>query len=928
MKTTPSLTTRRLRVAVMAAAAAFTLAACGGGGGGGDSPAAPPVAPPASAPAETLFVPANAWTGTPPANAQMVTPDEFRRRQVAGELVLVTSATQDAQRTAHQAHVAAERAFLESQSDLSDAVKALLAQAAAATDLEADAVATLPDGRTVALNSLGTAIENAAADHRRARDPALALAAYELSYTLLGDALKAELPAPTTLAGATLAQIRQASQQMEVALATLPDIDNTRLDPSAPPAPTETQGSLRRALDFRPGNGVDNDGPCTPSGYARRYHFPLRNFVSPVKNQGERGLCWAFAAIAAVESRDQVQLGTTPDLSEQFLANRVKLLWAPNDFLDGGSAAFALNTAEDRFQRLPFETAWTYNPARGRPANAFDSGVNGTLASYSGACNDYTGTCSPSAHQSEGACTEVQAVTFCSFVIQSFPDAGLRGSRVLPVWASGQSWNVAIFRAHLAAGRSLIGVFPIYEGFSAAPKDGPTRGIVSNYLRQMRDKKGKLVDGSSGDHLAQIVGFISNEQLSLPGGPPSTVGGGGYFILRNSWGCNAGDAGYYYVPADYVRDNFYSLDVLDMLPNRSARWAADQVAPGGTAGLSMNLRDNAAVGLRVRADLAGEILVNHPVANYARLTVTSDRDGLLYDGQWLVNAPVGGSLFANSLPVNFQTEGPRQVTLVAHYGSQTVTTTKTVTALNSQPILSFEPGDKPQQNENFVVNVLATDLNEADPATMCAAMTWQVTAPDAIVSGSGCSRVIRFGATGIRPVSVGTRDTEGLTASATGNFEVLPPPVNPYPRIGSFGVLSRDALLIENKPFGCLSNTVANNAVIDLRQLGCKTNILGPDLSRYVGQVAVENPAGEVLSYDWTYTDYYPNGTTSPRGGTARTTTPNVEINRFLYVGLDGAPASAFRCTLDVRVNAPEASRSKTLRVWSGQCINVEVGPR
>jgi hypothetical protein len=919
------LSTRRAKVAALAVAATFTLSACGGGG---DSAAPSP--PPPTPPPETLFVPANAWTGAVPAGAQTVTPDEFRRRQMAGELVLVTSATQDAQRSAHSAHVAAERAFLESQPDLSDAVKALLAQAAAATDLEADAFATLPGGRQVALNSLGTAIENAAADHRRARDPALALAAYELSYTLLSDALKAQLPAPATLAGATLAQIRQASQQMEAALATQTDIDNTRLDPSAPPAPAETQGSLRRALDFNPGNGVDNNGPCTPSGYARRYHFPLRNFVSPVKDQGERGLCWAFAAIAAVESRDQVQLGTTPDLSEQFLANRVKLLWEPNNFLDGGSAAFALNTAEDRFQRLPVETTWTYNPAVGRPDNAFDSGVVGTPASYSGACKleNYNGTCSETAHQSEGVCTSVQVGTFCSFVIQSFPDAGLRGSRVLPVWASGQSWNVGIFRAHLAAGRSLIGVFPIYEGFSAVPTVGPTRGIVSSYLRQMRDKKGKLVDGSSGDHLAQIVGFVSNEQLSLPGGPPSTVGGGGYFILRNSWGCTVGDAGYYYVPADYVRDNFYSLDVLDMLPNRSARWAADQVAPGGTAGLSVNLRDNAAVGLRVRGDLAGDIVVNHPVANYARMTVTSDRDGLLYDGQWLVNAPVGGSLFANSLPVNFQTEGPRQVTLVAHYGSQTVTTTKTVTALNSTPVITFEPGDKPQQNENAVVNALVTDLNEADPTAMCTAMTWQVAAPDTIVSGSGCSRVIRFGAAGIRQVSVGTRDTEGLTASATGSFEVLPPPVNPYPRIGSFGVLSRDALLIENQPFGCISHTVANNAVIDLRQLGCKTNILGPDLSRYFGQLVVENPAGEALSYDWTYTDYYPNGTATPRSGTARTTTPNVEVNRFLYVGLDGAPAFAFRCTIDVRVNAPEASRSKTLRVWSGQCINVEVGPR
>jgi len=916
---------------VRKAVAVLLVLGLGACGGGGDSPAVPPIAPPASAPAETLFVPANTWSGGMPTNAQQVDADEFRRRQAAGELVLVTAGTGPAQRAAHQAHVAAELAFLESQADLGDVVKALLAQAAAASDLDADAVVTLPNGRALALNSLGTAIENAAADLRRARDPALALAAYELSYTPLDDALKAQMLAPATLAGATLEQIRQAAQQMEAALATLPDIDNTRLDPGAPttpPTPTSTHKPDSRALVFRAGNGRDNNGPCLqPTGYARRYYFPLRNFVSPVKDQGERGLCWAFAAIGAVESRDQVQLGTTPDLSEQFLANRVKLLWAPNDWFDGGSAAFALNTAEDHFQRLPFEPAWTYNPSPGRPDNAFDSGVVGTPASYFGACNDYSGSCWPVAHQSDMVCTTLQGDIFCSYEVHSFPDApgaGVRGSRVLPVWLNGQPFDDRIMRAHLAAGRSLIGSFPVYEGLRAAPA-----GIVSTYLRQAMDKKtGKLVDGSYGDHLAQIVGFVSNEQLSLPGGPPSTVGGGGYFILRNSWGCDAGDAGYFYLPASYVRDNFYSLEVLDMLPNRSTRWNADQAVPGGTAGLSVNLRANAAVGLRVHADLAGEIVVNHPVANYARLTVTSDRDGLLFDGQWLVNAPVGGSLFANSLPVTLQTEGPRQVTVVARYGSQQVTATRELVVLNSAPIIRFEDSGRPQQNENAVVSTVVSDINEADSASLCAAMTWQVTAPDAIVSGTGCSRVIRFGATGMRQVSVATRDTEGLPASASGGFDVLPPPVNPYPRVSSFGVFSRDTVNIGNLGTGCTANAVADSALIDLRQLGCKLSILGADPSRFFSQVAIENPASEALSYDWTYNDYYPNGDLTPRSGTLRTTTPTMELNRFLHVGLDGALASAFRCTVDVRVNAPEASRSKSLRVWSGQCINVELGPR
>ena len=31
-----------------------------------------------------------------------------------------------------------------------------------------------------------------------------------------------------------------------------------------------------------------------------RYWFPLKYFISPVKNQGGRGTCWAFTAISAM----------------------------------------------------------------------------------------------------------------------------------------------------------------------------------------------------------------------------------------------------------------------------------------------------------------------------------------------------------------------------------------------------------------------------------------------------------------------------------------------------------------------------------------------------------------------------------------------------------------------------------------------------
>jgi hypothetical protein len=53
-------------------------------------------------------------------------------------------------------------------------------------------------------------------------------------------------------------------------------------------------------------------------------------------------------------------------------------------------------------------------------------------------------------------------------------------------------------------------------------------------------------------------------------------------------------------------------------------------------------------------------------------------------------------------------------------------------------------------------------------------------------------------------------------------------------------------------------------------------------------------------------------------------TVPFNDFGAVVFGGLN-APNP---CTLDVRVNAPDPSRSKSLRVWSGQCINVENAPR
>ena len=69
---------------------------------------------------------------------------------------------------------------------------------------------------------------------------------------------------------------------------------------------------------------------------------------------------------------------------------------------------------------------------------------------------------------------------------------------------------------------------------------------------------GSLVDG----HSVVLVGYAQHSQLP----------GGGYFILRNSWG-NTGDNGYGYLSFDYVRK--YANDLVAYIPAEQA--AADVV---------------------------------------------------------------------------------------------------------------------------------------------------------------------------------------------------------------------------------------------------------------------------------------------------------------------------------------------------------------
>ncbi|WP_337868625.1 C1 family peptidase [Meiothermus sp.] len=838
-----------------------------------------------------LFSETNAWKEGIPADAQMVSPDEFQKGIASGELVLSSTATVAATKQAREKQYQNDKTTLNNISNKDPNIKALLDEAATTPNFEGDRPVSGPGGQEVVLFGLGTQLRNANESYKLSQSVDNALDDYTLSYALLPDDLKPQAPTPDSLKGKSLVEVRAALELLNNLLGSRPlSLKTARL---------ESGGGIQPQA-INPGNGSDQDANCAaPTGLVARYWFPLKNFISPIKNQAKRGTCWAFTAIGAVESRERVQNNNPANLSEQFLINKVKQDWDSDDYSDGYWSEKALGTAVDRGQSIPSEGGWTYNPAWGRPTVK-----DGDSNSYANSCNSYSGTCSDTAHQSRRVCTTF-IFTFCSYAKVTFGGPGVAASKTIQVWKNGDSFDLNRLRNYLSQGYVLLASFPVYKGFM---DDVKSDGIVSNYARTKLEN-GKEVSGSYGGHAVQIVGFLSNEDMTQFGQTPN-VGGGGYFIVKNSWGCGAGDGGFYYVPADYVSSIFNSLSVLNFDGRRSDAWKQEQAAPGGSEAPKITIKTNpASVNLRVETNLAQFFAVTHPVAKSVNLTVTSNTDGILYSGSWSTDR---NSLFGPELKRTFTSAGSRTLTLLTKYGSSQASSSFVVNVTNTPPTLNLQYGGDPHQGEAYPITALITDPNEPDTTRLCGSTQWSVDAPDTLSGTAGCSVSVTFGTTGARQIRVTTQDSEGATASRTLTLDVLPPPVNPYPKITDYGVYSRE--FTGGQIRFCGSVKVAGGSTIVLSDIGCTFRI-GPAPTRYYGGITVENPDNEALTYDW---KLYVSGPGFDKLLLANTASTS---NVFDLYNVNNAGLGTDNCRVTVKVNAPDPSRSKgPITIWTGRC--------
>ena len=503
----------------------------------------------------------------------------------------------------------------------------------------------------------------------------------------------------------------------------------------------------------------DGSGACPSThvvgGVFDGASWPGKGFDTSVKNQGARGSCVAFGIVAAMENNIARSTNQRVNLAEQSLYARAKLFWEPDNLQDGlSSVEDTLDYMMSTQYGVPFERIWPYNPSFPRlPCDA--SGCNGKVNDpvyYINSCSffdvkkqqndDYTGpACSETVHQAN--LITARGKTFFS-TPEDRGAFGISSTVELADIEDTESADEAI--AMLNSGASIVMAFDVMKSFGTLPK-GIFQGSAPD-------------DVYVGAHAIEVSGVVLNSQLA-PGTPQGK--GGGWLILKNSWGC-WGDIGWGYM----------SLDAADSLLNSA-------VALLPTKPL-LNLRPTLTV--TSPANGAHFALGNANPPIQFRATTFDEQDGAdaaaivwTLDGQ----AFGKGQSFDSYLGV-----GQHTIQAVATDSQGMTTTAKIdVTIDNDAPTAQItEPisGQTLLRGVNTVVSGTGGDVN--DLIVPCGKLTWTSSVPSDPINGqSGCDLLTSFPTTGSRTLSLTARDSVGATGATQVTVNVVEPSTSSAPAV-------------------------------------------------------------------------------------------------------------------------------------------------
>jgi len=363
------------------------------------------------------------------------------------------------------------------------------------------------------------------------------------------------LVSPASLQGAPIAQINSALRNIGANGPALLHIVPTGVGPGPVACNQELGTSFAPGVNGPAFGDMVSSAGYTPSssGLVANFNFPAKNMLTCIRNQGNRGTCHIFAAISAIEELIARDTGVYVNLSEEDLMENSKLVWSSDYYNDGGFSSQDLENAQLFGYKFAFEKTWDYNPSLSQPA---PPGYE-----YIGSCAGYPSNepgCSTTAPQANGFC--VPGIFFaCGLSPFQNPNPSPYSSAgVSYVWNPGdKDLSVGYIFLALAFNNAVILGFDETQAFQNA---AGTNGFITYIPGGLEF----LLDPSLGGHETHIVGYVSNEDIAANLNTASVTpgSGGGYFIIKNSWGAFNGDAGYYYMPVNYLKDHATEVVVV------------------------------------------------------------------------------------------------------------------------------------------------------------------------------------------------------------------------------------------------------------------------------------------------------------------------------------------------------------------------------
>jgi len=721
------------------------LVACGGPGApGGGGP-------------DTLFDGREHYGGPLPDDAIVVSLDEFRQLAARDDVVWDSLARQERADREAAEQAAADRAAVAELVSREPG----LARVLDLPDPNDPDFTVLPSGEILATvrNADGGAFEVRLQSQRdtfrdllaaRERFPTKQnqLELYQTAYASLPEGVRASLPSPTELAAGGAEDAMAAVARLSAAaagLVTAPTLAAFARPAGYPASPVDELGGIAT------GSGRDWVtcwAGYSPTGLFENFSWPLKYFQTSVKDQGNRGSCTAFALAAAVESITAMTQGAWVNVSEQHLYFQSRGVWQYDETSTKDGFMYHNVPPGGAGYKFRAEEQWRYNRSPLRILG---------VSSFERSCQGYDPICSDTVHQGATICVPDGSEHYCLLVAGSGPSTSGFSFSGIPfpdistvLWEETHGTDIPLdlVRYYLQTGHPILTSLRADASFKS-----PFNGFVGTNAT------------AGGGHVVLMVGFITDEAIRAHPALSQAAwlmtradnSGGGFFVVKNSWGCS-GDGGYFYIPVAWAEQNFERL----RLPQRGPAPAFDAFTASIPPVLEITEPANGS-SYGVSPFLEVRLEAYTDPFDCCTITWTSDLDGPLGNGRE-IDADFGGA-----------EPGPRTITATATRGDgMTVSRSITIHLTTSPPNVSivFPPGG--QLFRGLTYTFLAEEFSGPNAPQPCSSYSWASS-----VAGegpwSGCTPGVTFATTGPRTIAVSVTNPQGQTGTDAVDLDVVEP---------------------------------------------------------------------------------------------------------------------------------------------------------